>query len=267
MSNSRLIEPIVKQGRLIFSIAIIALGVEHFIWARYSGATVPIIPFVPATPWLAYLTGAVLLAAGFCIAANIRARLAAILFGILFLLCDIFLQISQVAAHPVDIGIRTVAFEILILCASAFTLAGILPKERNDFGPLEGIVNVLIKSGPYLFAISSVVFGVSHFLIPRFIAGLIPTWIPGSGMFWAYLTGVVFIVAGLTIGAKWMDFWGPFLLGLMFLLWFFLLHAPRIMSHKPAEWSSAFIALAICGGSWIVACHSLQHSSQNKIGP
>jgi hypothetical protein len=177
---------------------------------------------------------------------------------------------SQVVAHPFDIGIRTVAFEILILAASAFTLAGTLPKERNDFGPLEGVVNVLIKSGPYLFAISSVVFGVSHFLIPRFIASLIPAWIPGSGMFWAYLTGLVFIVAGVTIGAKWMDFWGAISLGLMFLLWFFLLHSPRVVAasgfHNPDEWSSAFIALAICGGSSIIAWHAIQRRAQNKIG-
>ncbi len=268
MSKSQIMEKIVKQGRIIFAIAIFAFGVQHFVWARSAGPTVPIIPFVPAIPWLAYLTGVALLAAGLCIASNIRARLAEMLLGTMFLLCDLSLEVSQVAAHPFDIGIRTVAFEILILCASAFTLAGILPKERNEFGPLEGVVSSLIKSGPYLFAISSVVFGVSHFLIPRFIASLIPAWIPGPGLFWAYLTGVIFIASGVTIGAKWMDFWGGFFLGLMFLLWFLLLHAPRIMtnsgSHKPAEWSSAFIALAIGGGSWIVAWSSLQRRSQDS---
>jgi hypothetical protein len=46
-------------------------------------------------------------------------------------------------------------------------------------------------------------------------------------------------------------------MGLMFLLWFVLLHAPRVLSLPkgldPDEWSSAFIALAMCGGSWIAA--------------
>ena len=269
MSNSHIIEPIVKQGRLIFSIAIIALGVEHFIWARYAGATVPIIPFVPPFPWLAYLTGIALIAAGLCIAANIRPRLAAILLGALFLVCVLLLQVTKVIAHPYDLGIRTVAFETLIFSASAFTLAGTLPKERNDAGPLDNVANGLIISSPYLFSISSVVFGVSHFLVPVFIASLIPTWIPGPGLFWTYLTGTVFIASGVTIGAEWMDFWGAFLLGLMFLLWFLLLHTPRIMtgpgSHKPAEWSSAFIALAICGGSWIVAWQSLLRRSKDSI--
>jgi hypothetical protein len=43
----------------------------------------------------------------------------------------------------------------------------------------------------------------------------------------------------------------------MFLLWFLLLHLPRVVSyprsHDPDEWSSAFIALAVCGVSWILA--------------
>jgi len=43
----------------------------------------------------------------------------------------------------------------------------------------------------------------------------------------------------------------------MFLLWFLVLHAPRVASYPkvldPHEWSSAFIALGICGGSWILA--------------
>jgi len=49
--------------------------------------------------------------------------------------------------------------------------------------------------------------------------------------------------------------WGSFLLGTMFLLWFLLLRAPRVVmafrSHDPDapnEWSRAFIALAMCGG-------------------
>jgi hypothetical protein len=86
---AHIVEAIVKQGRLIFAIALIAFGVQYFVWARSAGPAFPVIPFVPAIPWLAYFTGAALLAAGICIAANIRARVAAILFGILFLLCDI----------------------------------------------------------------------------------------------------------------------------------------------------------------------------------
>jgi hypothetical protein len=48
---------------------------------------------------------------------------------------------------------------------------------------------------------------------------------------------------------------GAALLGLMFLLWTVLLHAPRVFAHihNEDELTSLFIALAMSGGSFIVA--------------
>jgi uncharacterized membrane protein len=259
-------DKIVKYGQLLFGIAIAAFGIQHFVWARYVEATVPIIPFVPENPWLAYLTGVALLAAGVCIIFKIKTRPAAILLGILFLLCDLILQISRVAAAPLDVGVRTCAFETLAMCASAFGLAATLPDEGDFFRRWRVPVNGLITSGRYLFALSSVIFGIDHFLVLGLIVSLVPFWIPGSGLFWAYLTGLGFIAAGISIATNWMAFWGAFFQGLMFLLWFLLLHAPRIMSlpraRNPHEWSSAFIALGMCGGSWIYAWYFLQRRNQ-----
>jgi hypothetical protein len=138
------------------------------------------------------------------------------------------------------------------------TLAGCLQEEERSSAVGGLLAGKLIASAPYLFAMSSVVFGVTHFLIPRVIASLVPAWISG-GLFWAYFFGTAFIAAGVTIATKWMARWGAFWLGIMFLLWFLFLHAPRVVIHPraPAEWSSAFIALGMCGGSWICAWHSL----------
>jgi hypothetical protein len=45
------------------------------------------------------------------------------------------------------------------------------------------------------------------------------------------------------------------LLGLMFLLWTILLHAPRVFAyiHNKDELTSLFVALAMSGGSFIMA--------------
>ncbi|HEY1204855.1 MAG: hypothetical protein ABSH46_15745 [Bryobacteraceae bacterium] len=221
--------------------SIIAFGAEHLICAHSREAVMPVIPFVPPYPVLAYLLGLVLIAAGLSIAANLRARLAATLFGALFVLCVLAFHVARVAAHPLDIGIRTTFFETLALGGAALALAG-------------------VRVGRYLFAVSSVVFGIDHFLILGFIASLVPGWIPG-GSFWAWFTGAGFIAAGVAIAANRMARWGAFLLGTMFALWFLALHAPRILGlakiagapRNPHEWSSAFIALAMCGGAWILA--------------
>ena len=54
----------------------------------------------------------------------------------------------------------------------------------------------LVESGPYLFGVSSVVFGIDHFLVLALIASLVPAWMH-LGMFWAYFTGAAFVAAGL----------------------------------------------------------------------
>jgi hypothetical protein len=97
--------------------------------------------------------------------------------------------------HPLDIGIRTGAFEILAICAAALTLAGTVPLERPYPAPWESVV-------------CSVIFGIDHILVLGVIASLVPACIPGSAMFWAYLTAAAFVAAGVSMATKWMGRFG-----------------------------------------------------------
>src|SRR6185503_2253967 len=99
-----------------------------------------------------------------------------------------------------DLGIRTRAFETLTICAAALVLAGSHSDEAS--GPWRNSARLLVAIGRYCFAISAVIFGVDHFFILPFIAGLIPHWIPFH-MFWAWFTGAAFIAAGLGIATGW----------------------------------------------------------------
>jgi len=212
------LEKIIKQGRLLFGIAITAFGVENLICARF-GLAVRGVPWFPGNPFLAYLTGIPLLAADLSIAAHVRARLTAILLGILFLLSALLLEVSKVAANPMSVGTRTVFFETLPMCGSALTLAGTLPAGGSGSRRWDSVLDKLTGLGPYLFGASSV---VSVLTISSFSA-LSPAWCRLGclgGLFWAYLTGAAFIAAGISIVTKQLDQWGPFLLGTMFVLWF-----------------------------------------------
>jgi len=264
-------EPFITPGRLLFAVAIAALGAENLICAHVSQVVfaknppaVPVLPFVPAIPLLVCLVGIALLAAGLSIAVNPRPRLAAILLGLFFLLWVVVLFVPKAIARPLDLNIRTCVFEAMAIGAAALTLAGCVPVKEPGSTVGSSLLDKLIASGPYLFAISSIVFGITHFLIPQFIASLVPAWVPG-GLFWAYLTGTAFIAAGISIATGVMARWGAFWLGVMFFLWFLVLHAPRVVihPHTPAEWSSAFIALGMCGGCWILAGHSVVRRRQS----
>jgi uncharacterized membrane protein len=108
--------------------------------------------------------------------------------------------------------------------------------------------------GRIFVAISLVVFGVQHFIYGRFVGGLVPAWMPGH-LFWAYFVGVAFFAAAAGILYKLMARPAATMLGVMFFLFVVLLHIPRIIGNSSDgnEWTSGFVALAMCGGAWILA--------------
>jgi hypothetical protein len=263
-------DKLAQSGRVLFAVALIAYGADDFACAHF-GLAVRGVPWFPVTPFFGYLMGIVLISAAFAILANFRVRTIATLLGILFLLLVLFREVTAVIARPMSIGVRTVFFETLSMSAIALMLASILPKESSAPSPWDTVLDKLLRTGPYLFAVSLIVFGIDHFLIIPFIASLVPAWIPAK-MFWAYFTGAAFITAGLSIATRKLDEHAGTWFGIMFLLWFVLLHSPRVVNsfrihdpNLPDEWSSAFIAVAMCAGGWLVACRAHQRH-QASVG-
>ena len=245
-------DTLLKFGRLCFATSIAFFGLQYLLYGRLVGGLPPVPPWAPGGRALAYFTGVALLAAGVSIATLWKARLSATALGVLFLLCVVFLHALRASAVLHDGIARTRAFEPLALSGMAFVLAGIVALERGSLGSTVG-ANRLISLGRILFALSLIVFGVQHFMYAPFIAFLVPSWIPGH-LFWAYFTGSAFIAAGLSIATRIFAPLAATLLGIMFLLWVLVLHAPRVFAQprNGDEWTSAFVALAFAGGSFIL---------------
>ncbi len=112
----------------------------------------------------------------------------------------------------------------------------------------------IISPGRIFIAISLVVFGIQHFLYANFLATLVPAWVPGR-LFWAYFVGVAFVAAAIGAVVPKMTRPAGILLGILFFLFVVTLHIPRIAAHSRDgnEWTSGFVALAMCGGAWILA--------------
>jgi uncharacterized membrane protein len=108
--------------------------------------------------------------------------------------------------------------------------------------------------GRVFVAISLVVFGVQHFIYGGFVATLVPAFMPRR-VFWAYFVGVAFFAAAIGILTRMLARAAATMLGVMFFLFVVLLHIPRIIGNSGSgnEWTSGFVALAMCGGAWILA--------------
>jgi uncharacterized membrane protein YphA (DoxX/SURF4 family) len=106
-------------------------------------------------------------------------------------------------------------------------------------------------------AISLVVFGIQHFIYGGFVSGLVPAFMPGR-LFWAYFVGVAFVAAAIGILTRMLARPAATMLGVMFFLFVVLLHLPRIVGNASDgnEWMRGFVALAMCGGAWILASAS-----------
>ena len=113
----------------------------------------------------------------------------------------------------------------------------------------------LADSGRFLIAISLVVFAVQHFMYARFVATLVPAWIPAR-LFWAYFTGVAFVAAAVSIATKRMLRLAAMLVGNdVFALGRAAACASSggCASRNGNEVTSLFVAVAMCGVSFVLA--------------
>ena len=241
-------------GRFLFALSMTAFGIQYFLYSKFLGGLPLVPPWMPGGPWAAYLTGAVLIALSIGMVTRRRASSSATLLGILFLLSVSFLHGLR-GAEILSNGVtRTRAFEALALGSAALLMAGALPGEQFASQHWSTIQGKLAQLGRFLFALSLAVFGAQHFQFASFVATLVPSWIPGH-LFWTYFTGIAMLAAAVAIAANRYASLAAIWMGIMFLLWVLLLHAPRVATQprKGDEWTSAFVALAMCGSSFAAA--------------
>jgi hypothetical protein len=146
------------------------------------------------------------------------------------------------------------ALKELALSGGAFVIAGYSQGENKNI--LTPPWTKLINYGPLLFSIPIICFGILHFLYAKEVSSLIPAWIPGP-VLWAYLAGAGLLGSGVAITFKIKPGIMAIFLGTMILIWFIILHLPRVIA-APAdeiggEITSAFLALAYSGIAFVIA--------------
>jgi uncharacterized membrane protein YphA (DoxX/SURF4 family) len=249
-------------GRVFVAVAMVGFGVQHFVYRGFLAGVELLPERLPGHTVWADLTGAVLIVCGVLIAIDKRSRLAAIILANLFFLSELFRRLPGIGAIVQDLSKRTVVFETLSLGAGCLILAAMLPDGESQTpgahsGPSPNSIAASQTAaivGRIFLAVSVAVFGWTHLLIPKFIAYLIPAWMPAR-LFLAYFTAVAFIAAAIAIATKIAIRPAANLLGLMFFLWVVTLHAPRVAAalHNPDEWNSLFMCLAMSGICFVLA--------------
>ena len=235
---------IATLGRLLYATALLILGAEHLVNANFPVGLLPVPLALPGRLVLIYLTGGILLVAGACLLLQQKTRLASLIVSGLFGIFGLTVHLPLLLAAPTNGSEWTAFFEAVALSGGALLMAGqATGAEQTDLGDMT-------RYGRWLFASSLVVFGVLHFVYAPFIATLIPGWIPAP-LFWAYFVGVAFAGTAVSIFLNRQRPLATVLLGLMFLLWVLVLHAPRVVANPQSEpeWTSLCVAVAMSGSA------------------
>jgi uncharacterized membrane protein len=255
-------EAITRTGRTFYGIAMITTGVVQLYYADFRTVLIPPWPEWRLNPVIAsYIVGVIMIAGGTTIIFSKRGREVALVTGGLLLALFIFWHLPYVLfIQPHDIsnlGLWAEASKALALSGGAFVVAGSYV-EQNDrqlpdlLKPLETVV----PYGRIFFSITMIEFGIDHFLYIDFIKTLVPGWIPGQA-FWTYLAGAALIAAGVAIIIKFKIKFSAGLLGIIILIWFFVLHLPRAIADPVTgngnEIVSAGDALAFSGTAFLIA--------------
>src|SRR6267154_2768043 len=244
-----------RFGRLLFSLALIGIGVETLICSYVSSHSlgphykvVPVIPWLPAIPSLAYLVGAILVVCGAGLLFQRTLVVSSITLGVVMLLSGLAFDVPR-HADLMSAPWRTNVLEPIAIGCLAWLASG-----------LGGIPGWLHRTSRYLLAFALIVFGIAHFQVLTFIASMVPGWIPWH-WFWTVFFGVAFISAGVSFATGFLQRWAALGVGLMFALWTVTIHGTAVLNffrtpgapQDPDKWSDVFIVAALWGGSWALA--------------
>jgi hypothetical protein len=228
---------LVRIGRLFFSLAIVGIGVETLICVS-GHKVVPVIPWLPAIPSLAYPVGTILILCGAGLLFQRTLVVSSITLGVVMLLSGLAFDVPR---HPdlMSAPWRTNVLEPIVIGCLAWL----------GFG-LGGIPRWLDRTSRYLIAFALIVFGIAHFQILTMIASMVPAWIFWH-WFWTVFFGVAFVAAGVSFATGFLQRWAALGVGLMFALWTVIIHLPALIAKQvPDNWSDVFIVVALWGGFW-----------------
>lgn len=225
--QARGLDKLMPFGRLFYAIPLAVFAGEHFTLGRLMAGGIP--SWIPAHVFWIYFVGVALVAAALGIAVKKYSQLAATLLGTMILLFVMLLHIPRVAANPHDRISWAVALRDLSFSCGAFAFAGAQRKLQST-----NTTSLLVTVARHCIAVTSIFFGVEHFLHPEFAPGvplpkITPTWIP-LRLFWNYLAGIVLLVAGACLLINKKSRLAAIYLGLTILLIVLVIYLPILIS-------------------------------------
>jgi hypothetical protein len=246
-----------KIGLAVFGIASIASGILDLVWGEFEPAHQPLQAWgshIPVMTIFAYIAAVWLIAGG---AALLWQRSLPFGAGALAILYAIFVlfPLPRFYTAPHYLGYRAATYIGVLgsICEQIILfVAAAVAWELAARGSQSHRAALIAR---WTFGLCSVNFGLSHLTAVSAVLPMIPKWMPLSGTFWAVLTGVAFVLAGLAIVSGVLDALAAWLLGSMLLVFSALALTPLIFAapRDHVSWGGNAYNLTAVGAAWIIA--------------
>jgi uncharacterized membrane protein len=246
-------------GVYVYGAAAAAAGIINLVWGDFATGWQPIQAFgdhVPGRELYAYITAVWLIAGGAAILWRRTARAGAVALSIVYFIFGFFWMprfywVITILGFRIPSLIGVVgglAQQLMLVAAAAIVYASM---ARLDSSRLRRIGLIARRT----FGLCAVGFGLNHLTSVGPVAVLVPKWMPGGGNFWAALTGIAFLLAGIAIVSEIQEVLAARLLALMLLVFSVLVLVPQIFAspHDHEAWGGNAYNLAAVAATWIVA--------------
>ena len=247
-----------RASRAVFGLAMAAFATENLVLLDGVPQLEPFPVWLGARVALALVSALILLGGAALINVPRLASRAALALAVLTCLWLVSLQAPLVLQQPKNGGLWVVFFEVCAIAAACTSLAATLLQHDEEFVGESGDAWRRVGVGARIaFGLSFIAFGISHFVYIGYVESVIPAWIPAH-KFFAYFTGVAHLAAGISLVSGIRHRLAATMLAIMFGCWVLILHIPRVMAARTDanEWTSLIIAIAMCGGAWMVAAEA-----------
>jgi uncharacterized membrane protein len=259
-----------KVGVWFYGLATALTGILDIAWGDFDASHQPIQSLgknFPGQHLLAYVAGVWLVAAGLAILWRRSARMGAAASAIVYL---IFMALWLPRYYA---GIHALGWRIDVLLGISFGLAQqvflVAPAAivyASTASPDSLLQQRTAIAARWMLGLPPIVFGLFHLAAIHVFASIVPQWMPFRD-FWAVLTGIAFILAGIAICSRIMDVLALRLLALMLLLFEGLVEIPPIFMrlHNQPTWGAAVYNLTAIGACLIFAEFLARRANQGRI--
>jgi hypothetical protein len=260
-----------KIGLWFYGLGTALTGLLNIAWGDFDASHQPIQALgisLPGQHILAYVAGVLLVAAGLAILWRRSERIGAAASAFAYLIFAALWLFRYYA------GIHALGWRIDVILGVSFGLAQqlmlVAPAAilyTSIVSPDSLLQKRVAIAARWMLGLPPVLFGIFHLIGIRVFATIVPQWMR-FGTFWAGLTGVAFILAGIAICSGIKDVLALRLLALMLLLFEGLVEVPPVFVrlHNQPTWGAAVYNLTAIGASWIFAEFLGSRADQARIG-